>query len=380
MKSRSSATSPFRPISPARLGQPPYQESGQKPSASPWPNGQYASVATQDSGQTLQTAGTAQCFGPTLQNAGTPQGFGPTLQNPGTPHGYGPNPRYSPTNYGSVIPPSVVVNRPRSPSPVSRRRLSQSPIPPPELPRSSPAMSSNSSRNRKILTPTSVRNNDQSYSTQQKQLPQNTVQIDNRKQIPELSSSKLTDSASDIDDRLERLLSRQVVQGSYGSGLMNVIGQGPGVTGQSVPGQGQAVTGQSVPGQGQGVTGQDHLEMSWPSFSDRRIAFSGNMNQTFSEGYGSVASVGQYNGVRSGSGETSGSMAGGGQMFGGGQSRQSNIPVASVARKAVGDPIATSTPVRAGGRYCVVRTHHPRPAHPSPSPTMHIRTPRSRPC
>ncbi|XP_069113075.1 uncharacterized protein [Argopecten irradians] len=191
------------------------------------------------------------------------------------------------------------------------------------------------------------------------------------------SKQKYPDSASSFDDRLENLLSRQIVPGEYAT--------------EDTTGPGHYQSRFEMPGSSLNASDGDTC---------RRAAVSSNVNQTGSEGYGSVPSGLHHfggdqseHGIQSGSGAeqhrgedqykgNSASVGPGADQYrgnsvsvgpGADQYRGNSVSVgpgadqyrgnsasigpgadqyrgnsASVARKVIGDPIATSTPARPG--------------------------------
>ncbi|XP_060084632.1 uncharacterized protein LOC132563888 [Ylistrum balloti] len=333
----SSRVSPFRPISPGPIQQirPINQQvpTGSKGNTHnsqinrnvsvPNPHGQHSSnLVHLDSHYTHSPSKEVKPSTPTPQHGDRKSAQ--YLKASGTSQKDTPR-RYSPSNYTDDVPTVNVV--PSSPSPANNRQISRSPVPPNKspIPRngpfSQPSISTGEARN-KVLTPTTNRGSVQSY--REKGNSKESPSFRNTKEVGAdgISNQRYPDSASSIDDGLEYLLSRQIAPGEY--------------TSKIAPGQGQY---------------QSRFEMPGSSFSvgvgDRRVAVSGVLDQTRSEGYGSVpSSLGQFGGDQSERGYSDGIQydLGVGQSAGSSVGAQS-IPV-SVASKAVGDPIATSTPVR----------------------------------
>ncbi|OWF40782.1 uncharacterized protein LOC110463334 [Mizuhopecten yessoensis] len=388
----SPAVSPFRPISPGPMQQsnqyshdPPKEFSStmsnrsyQYASVPPTQNSQYTYGSTQQTSQhgsvpNRQSRHFSDRDSSALISVPPKDGSlesAQRLQISGASKKESPR-RYSPSNDTDDVP--FVVLMPSTPTPADRRQISRSPIPsnrspvpsgrPPlprnkspvpsggsHLPRSkspvpsgrsplprskspvpsgrsplprsqSPLQRSRSPVQRsmttgqsgnKVPTPTVNNRREQPYTNRR-----NTMET---KSAERTSNLKYPDPASDIDDRLEKLLSRQITIEEYAP--------------MSATGQGQY---------------QTHFEMPGSSFSvgigDRRVAVSGYLDQTGSEGYGSVpSSLGQFGQPERLSSENIKSGLDVGQ-YGGDTARAASFP-ASVTRKAVGDPIATSTPVR----------------------------------
>ncbi|XP_033755566.1 uncharacterized protein LOC117338351 [Pecten maximus] len=351
-KLRSSPTvSPFRPISPGQTLSHSHGPPKQQVSATSQGRKQYPSVSTPQHDQ--YNPGQYQLSGPNqpskhpsdlfqhgsqltptrppetiLSLSGQPQNSGQrneqNLNIPGSSQKQPPR-HYSPRNYISDDP--AVVIAPSSPSVSGRQNSSRSPLPPNRSPvsRSKSPVSRNKSpvpRDRSpsqpsiptgqsrsnVLTPTVNGGSAQLFTDTASPSFRNTAE--NKTMMT--SNQKYPGSASSIDDRLEKLLSRQIVPGEYAT------------TNAADPGQ--------MPGSPFSV-----------SVGDRRVAVSGILDQTGSEGYGSVpSSLGQFGGDQSGRGVHPGQ---GMDQYSDRSVRTTNSP-ASVARKAVGDPIATSTPAR----------------------------------